>query len=414
MVAALDAVGQPVQHPRAGPAGARRHRAGAARGGRRWWGRRRRRSSSPRAGPRATTWPSAGWRWPPARRAGPAGSAAAHVVSSAIEHPAVHGALDELAARGLRGHRLPVGPGGELTPEALQAALRDGDGAGHPGHRQPRAGQPSTRWASWPRWRATGGPCFTPTPSRRRAGSPSTSARGDVDAVTLSAHKMHGPKGVGRGLRAARAATCIRWWRAATRSASVGPAPRTWSASSGSARPAGWRAPSARRPRRASAGLRDRLEAAPAAIPGARRPRRPARRVPGTLNVGFEGAEGGWCWSGWTSEGICVSTGAACTSGSLAPSPVLLALGLPPDRAREAVRFSLGPRHHGGGGGPRGGGRRPGGGARARGGASGAVVKPLSSPASMPDLASWWPCRAASTPRPPRRCCMRAGPRWWA
>ena len=41
-------------------------------------------------------------------------------------------------------------------------------------------------------------------------------------------------------------------------------------------------------------------------------------------------------------EGVCVSTGAACTSGSIAPSAVLLALGLPPAQAREAVRFSLG------------------------------------------------------------------------
>ena len=40
--------------------------------------------------------------------------------------------------------------------------------------------------------------------------------------------------------------------------------------------------------------------------------------------------------------GIAVSTGAACTSGSVQPSPVLLGLGLPPERAREAVRFCLG------------------------------------------------------------------------
>ena len=40
--------------------------------------------------------------------------------------------------------------------------------------------------------------------------------------------------------------------------------------------------------------------------------------------------------------GVAASTGAACTSGSVQPSPVLLALGLPPDQARQAVRFSLG------------------------------------------------------------------------
>jgi cysteine desulfurase len=60
------------------------------------------------------------------------------------------------------------------------------------------------------------------------------------------------------------------------------------------------------------------------------------------VNVGFAGAEGGLVLVGLDLEGICVSTGAACSSGSLAPSPVLLGLGLPAERAREAVRFSLG------------------------------------------------------------------------
>jgi cysteine desulfurase len=59
--------------------------------------------------------------------------------------------------------------------------------------------------------------------------------------------------------------------------------------------------------------------------------------------VAFGGAPGQLVMIGLDLEGICVSTGAACTSGSIEPSSVLLALGQTPEAAREAVRFSLGP-----------------------------------------------------------------------
>src|SRR5205085_2518848 len=65
-------------------------------------------------------------------------------------------------------------------------------------------------------------------------------------------------------------------------------------------------------------------------------------RLPGTTLVGFRGAPGQLVAIGLDLEGICVSTGAACTSGSLEPSPVLRALGLDPTAAGEAVRISLG------------------------------------------------------------------------
>ena len=106
-----------------------------------------------------------------------------------------------------------------------------------------------------------------------------------------------------------------------------------------------------------------------------------------------------------------MSSGAACTSGTLAPSPVLLALGLPPERAREAVRFSLGPDNT----------------AeeidraaaltatvvaRVRAAASlrlRADVRCRCSTGPSPPGGSWWPCPAASIPRPRRRCCASGG-----
>jgi cysteine desulfurase len=90
--------------------------------------------------------------------------------------------------------------------------------------------------------------------------------------------------------------------------------------------------------------LRDLLEDALLSLPGARRhgPGRDQPRSAGTLNVGFEGVPGQLLSINLDLAGVCVSTGAACTSGSLHPSPVLLALGLPEQAAAEAIRFSLG------------------------------------------------------------------------
>ncbi len=68
----------------------------------------------------------------------------------------------------------------------------------------------------------------------------------------------------------------------------------------------------------------------------------PEHRLPGTLNVSFEFVEGESLILRLDMEGICVSTGSACTSGSMEPSHVLAALGLRPQLAQGTVRFSLG------------------------------------------------------------------------
>jgi cysteine desulfurase len=67
-----------------------------------------------------------------------------------------------------------------------------------------------------------------------------------------------------------------------------------------------------------------------------------APRVPGVVNAGFEGAPGELVVQALDLAGVAVSTGAACTSGTVSASPVLLAIGLPRARALEAVRFSAG------------------------------------------------------------------------
>ena len=87
--------------------------------------------------------------------------------------------------------------------------------------------------------------------------------------------------------------------------------------------------------------LRDRLEATAREIPGARVAGAGASRVCNTANVAFEGCDGETLLAALDFAGIATSTGSACSSGSLEPSPVLLAMGYSPALARGAIRFSL-------------------------------------------------------------------------
>ena len=93
--------------------------------------------------------------------------------------------------------------------------------------------------------------------------------------------------------------------------------------------------------------LRDRLESALVEALGADRvvlngPKDPALRLPQTLNLGFRGVDGDSLLMGLDIEGVAVSLGSACASGSTRPSPTLMAMKVPDDRLRSSVRFSLG------------------------------------------------------------------------
>jgi cysteine desulfurase len=161
-----------------------------------------------------------------------------------------------------------------------------------------------------------------------------------IDLLSCSAHKMGGPKGSG-----------LLWVRPGLRLAPVqvgGHQERGRRAGTenvaaivglGEALARATAALRSEMPRLAE--LRDRLEAAARRIPGARIAGEDAPRVCNTLNVAFEGCEGETLLVALDLAGVAVSTGSACSSGSLEPSPVLLAMGYPAPLARGAVRFSL-------------------------------------------------------------------------
>jgi cysteine desulfurase len=90
-------------------------------------------------------------------------------------------------------------------------------------------------------------------------------------------------------------------------------------------------------------GLRDRLESGIlAAIPDARLNGHPQQRLPNTSNLAFRGVTADSLLFNLDLQGIAASSGSACSSGTLKSSPVLAAMGIPPDYAQGAVRFSLG------------------------------------------------------------------------
>ncbi|MCX6688160.1 MAG: aminotransferase class V-fold PLP-dependent enzyme, partial [Methanoregula sp.] len=89
--------------------------------------------------------------------------------------------------------------------------------------------------------------------------------------------------------------------------------------------------------------MRDRLlDGVLRTIPHAKLNGHPEKRLAGNFNVSFDFIEGESMLLWLDDEGICGSTGSACTSGSLSPSHVLLACGMPPESAHGSLRLTLG------------------------------------------------------------------------
>jgi cysteine desulfurase len=162
----------------------------------------------------------------------------------------------------------------------------------------------------------------------------------DVDLLTLSAHKICGPKGTGclwvrRGTPIAplvRGGAQERNRRAGTENVAgiVG---------FGAAAEIARRALAAEAPRLAA--LRDRLLGRLLALPGAAA-NGEGERLPNTASVSFAGVEAEDLVIALDLEGIAASTGAACAAGAALPSHVLRAMGLPPERVQSSLRLSLG------------------------------------------------------------------------
>lgn len=264
-----------------------------------------------------------------------------HLVASAIEHEAVLNTLKALARKGWRTTLLPVDQTGIVAPAALAAALADDTALVSVMHANNEIGtiQPIAALASLAHAR---GALFH-TDAVQSAGKIAVDVRAlGVDLLTVSAHKFNGPKGAGalwirRGTRMQPILTGgkhERSRRAGTENvaaiAGLGVAARLAAAKiDGEAARVG--------------ALRDRLEAGIlAAVPGTAVNGGGSPRVPNTTNISFDRIEAESLLIALDLEGIAVSTGSACSSGTLEPSHVLRAMGFPAHRTQNSLRFSLG------------------------------------------------------------------------
>lgn len=263
-----------------------------------------------------------------------------HLIASAIEHEAVLNTLKALSKRGWTSTLLPVGAAGVVEPAALEAAITDDTALVSVMHANNEIGtlQPIAELAGIAHRR---GAVFHTDAVQTAGKLPLDVGALGVDLLSISAHKFNGPKGVGalwirRGMRLVAPTTGGRQER--NRRAGTENVPAIVGLGVAARLAAAKLSREAARLRT----LRDRLEASlldrvpDTAVNGG------GERVPNTTNISFHGVEAEALLIALDLEGIAVSTGSACSSGTLEPSHVLRAMGLTPRRAQSSIRFSLG------------------------------------------------------------------------
>ena len=163
-----------------------------------------------------------------------------------------------------------------------------------------------------------------------------------VDAASFAAHKFYGPKGGGfLFLRSGLSIQPIMFGGAHENERR--PGTENVAAIAGMAAAAEWTLKEKQREQEREEGLRDELcERITQVFPEAHQNGDPVRRLANTLNVSFVGVDSETMLMALDLEGVCASSGSACMVGSVVASHVLLAMGLPMERANTAIRFSLG------------------------------------------------------------------------
>jgi cysteine desulfurase len=264
-----------------------------------------------------------------------------HLITTPIEHEAVINTVKALARRGWSTTSVKVDQTGIVSADAIADALTDQTALVTVMHANNEIGtiQPVAAIARLAKARGA----LVHTDAVQSAGKIPVDVKTlGVDLLSISAHKIYGPKGVGalwirRGLRLTPLMTGgkhERSRRAGTENVAgiVG---------------MGVAAQLARLKMHEEgvrlATLRDRLEdgilaaVSGTAVNGSRSP-----RVPNTTNISFDRVEAESLLIALDLEGLAVSTGSACSSGTLEPSHVLKAMGFAPHRTQNSIRFSLG------------------------------------------------------------------------
>ena len=262
-----------------------------------------------------------------------------HIISTAFEHHAVLHTLKKLEKEGFEVELLPVGPIGTVTAQQVADAIREDTCLVTVMYANNEIGSilPIAEIGAVCRER---GVLFHTDAVQAAGHLPIDVQAQKVDMLSLSAHKFHGPKGIGvlyarKGIvltslieggaqeRGKRAGTenipAIMGMAAALREAVDHMEENAQKVSA----------------------LRDKLIAGLSEIPHCALNGDPVNRLPGNVSFCFEGIEGESLLLLLDAKGICASSGSACTSGSLDPSHVLLAIGRPHEVAHGSLRLSL-------------------------------------------------------------------------
>jgi len=264
-----------------------------------------------------------------------------HLVTSAIEHEAVLNTMKALGRKGWRVTLVPVDASGVVSIDRMRDAISTDTALVSVMHANNEIGtiQPIADIAALAHEK---GALFH-TDAVQSAGKIAIDVRAlGVDMLTIAGHKFYGPKGTGalwtrRGVRLVSPLTGGRQER--NRRAGTENVPAL--VGLGVAAELARSKMDGEAPRLSA--LRDRLEAGVLAkVSGTDRNGAAAPRVPNTTNISIDRVEAESLLIGLDLAGIAVSSGSACSSGTLEPSHVLKAMGLPHARTLGSIRFSLG------------------------------------------------------------------------
>ena len=262
-----------------------------------------------------------------------------HIISTAFEHHAVLHTLSRLEQEGFQVELLPVGPLGTVTADQVAQAIREDTCLVTIMYANNEIGSILPVGEIGAVCREKG--VLFHTDAVQAAGHLPIDVRAqNIDLLSLSAHKFHGPKGVGalyarQGVPLANViegGAQERGKRAGTENV-----PGIAGLAAALEESCAHMEETAAR----VAALRDRLIAGLSQIPHSTLNGDPVHRLPGNVNFCFEGVEGESLLLLLDDREICASSGSACTSGSLDPSHVLLAIGRPHEAAHGSLRLSL-------------------------------------------------------------------------
>jgi cysteine desulfurase len=262
-----------------------------------------------------------------------------HIVTTKIEHPAILATCKALETAGAEVTYIPVDSSGKVDPAAVESAIRDTTLLISVMHANNETGviQPIEDISKIARQRGI----ILHTDAVQSVGKiPVDVNELGVDLLSLSGHKIHGPKGIG-ALYIRKKTKLVPFMTGGSheRKRRAGTENVPGIAGIGAAA----RLAHERLPEMATrvAGLRGRLESRAMNKISGVRINGPGSRLPNISNLSFERLEGEAAVIALDLEGIAISTGSACSSGSLDPSHVLIAMGLRPEVVQGSLRFSL-------------------------------------------------------------------------